>query len=68
MEIILKAKFVYVQPKSLQAQDRFENLMDKFHSCKVKEELNNKVLVDSISGRYSFWIDKEYDTNWEVIK
>lgn len=64
----MKAKFLCVNPRSSQAQDRFENLMDKFHSCRIKEEVNNKVLVDSISGRYSFWIDKEYDTNWEVLK
>tara|TARA_B100000287_G_scaffold338387_1_gene324401 strand:- start:815 stop:1009 length:195 start_codon:yes stop_codon:yes gene_type:complete len=64
----LKTKFVYVEPRSTGAKDRFENLMDKFHSCKVKEETADKMYLSSISGRYSFWMNKEYDRDWQSIK
>jgi len=57
-----------VEPRSLQAKDRFENLMDKFHSCKIQEETPDKMHLSSISGRYSFWMNKEYDRDWQSIK
>ena len=59
---------MYVEPKSSQAKDTFENLMDKFHSCKVEKETSSRVYLKSISGRHSFWMDKEYDRDWASIK
>ena len=64
----MKSKFLYVQPKTEEASDDFENLMYGLHSCKVKEEVNNRVLLSSITGRYNFWIDTEYDPHWTLIK
>tara|TARA_Y100000361_G_C10977036_1_gene247013 strand:- start:405 stop:596 length:192 start_codon:yes stop_codon:yes gene_type:complete len=63
----MKPKFLYVQPRSAFAQEVFEDYMNKLHSCKIEEEKENKMLVSSISGRYSFWINKEFDSNWEVL-
>ena len=68
MKTTLKAEMVCVRPKSRLAQDRFENLMDKFHSCKVEKETSSRVYLKSISGRYSFWMNKEYDRDWQSIK
>ena len=63
----MKPKFLYVQPRSAFAQEVFEDYMNELHSCKIEEEKENKMLVSSISGRYSFWINKEFDSNWEVL-
>ena len=63
----MKPKFLYVQPRSAFAQEVFEDYMNKLHSCKIEEEKENKMLVSSISGRYYFWINKEFDSNWEVL-
>ena len=64
----VKTRFLYVQPRSVQARDRFESLMDKLHSCRIEREVDDRVLLSSISGRYSFWINKEFDSHWEVLK
>ena len=63
----MKPKFLYFQPRSAFAQEVFEDYMNKLHSYKIEEEKENKMLVSSISGRYSFWINKEFDSNWEVL-
>ena len=60
----MKSKFLYVQPKTEEALDDFEHLMYGLHSCRVKEEVNNRVLLSSITGieisisfsRIRFWI------------
>jgi hypothetical protein len=65
--IKMKSKFICVSPKTNKAKNRFANLMDNLHSCKVEQEEDNKVFLASISGRYFFWIYKKNDPNWEVI-
>lgn len=62
-----KTKFLCVSPKTNKAKNRFANLMDNLHSCKVEQEDDNKVFLASISGRYFFWMDKKNDPNWDVI-
>lgn len=64
----MKTKFVTVKPKTSKAKNRFANMMDQLHSCKVEQEDNDKMFLASISGRYHFWMNKENDTNWEIIK
>jgi hypothetical protein len=63
-----KLKFITVQPRSSKAKNRFCNLMDNLHSCKVEQEDDRRMFLASISGRYFFWMDKEKDANWEIIK
>ena len=36
-----KAKFMCVSPKTNKAKNRFANLMDSLHSCKVEQEDDN---------------------------
>jgi len=64
----MKTQFVCVQPKNSKSKDIFENLMLKFHSCKVNEKKDDKILLSSISGNYVFWIHEYNDENWELIK
>ena len=65
---ITKSKFVAVQPKTSKAKNRFANEMDRLHSCKIEKEDDRRMFLASISGRYFFWIEKENDPNWELIK
>jgi len=64
----MKTKFVTVKPISSKAKNRFANLMDLLHSCRVEKEDQEKMFLASISGRYHFWMSKENDSNWSIIK
>lgn len=64
----MKPKFVCVQPKSNIAKLDFEVLMNKLHSCKVTTEDDFKYYLSSISGKYEFWMKKEQDSHWDLIK
>ena len=65
---ITKTEFLCVRPKTSKAKNRFANLMDDLHSCRVEQEDQEKMFLASISGRYFFWMSKENDQNWEIIK
>jgi|TARA_A100001201_G_scaffold2589_4_gene6623 hypothetical protein len=65
---ITKSKFVAVQPKTSKAKNRFANEMDLLHSCKIEKEDDRRMFLASISGRYFFWMEKENDPNWKLIK
>ena len=64
----MKTKFITVKPISNKATNRFYNLMNELHSCRVEQEDQQKMFLSSISGNYSFWMSKENDQNWMVIK
>ena len=64
----MKTKFVTVQPRSKKAKNRFANLMDHLHSCKVQQEDEEKMFLESISGRYFFWMLKCNDPDWVTCK
>ena len=64
----MKSEFLCVKPKSSKAKNRFSNLMDKLHSCKVEQRKDGKVFLASISGRYHFWMSESADDHWEVVK
>jgi hypothetical protein len=63
-----KTEFICVKPKSSKAKNRFANMMDSFHSCRVEKRENGKVFLASISGKYFFWMNESVDDHWEVIK
>ena len=50
------------------AKNRFENEMDLLHSCVVEQEDDMFMFLSSISGRYHFWMKKESDENWKIVK
>ena len=37
MKTAIKTEFICVKPRSTEASDRFENKMDRLHSCKVEK-------------------------------
>lgn len=64
----MKAKFICVSPINSKSKNRFCNCMDELHSCRVEQETSDKMFLSSISGRYHFWMNKESDPNWKIVK
>ena len=64
----LKTEFLCVKPKSKKAKNRFANMMDSLHSCRVEKREDGKLFLASISDRYFFWMKEQNDENWELIK
>lgn len=63
-----KKRFVNVNPKSSKAKNRFANQMDSFHAMEVEQENDTQLFVVSINRRYCFWLNKENDPHWEIVK
>lgn len=63
-----KRKFVNVIPKSSKAKNRFANQMDKLHAMVVEQEQDGKLFLVSINRQYCFWIPKEGNEHWEIVK
>jgi len=63
-----KRQFINVAPKTNRARNRFINQMDSLHAMQVEQENATQFFVVSINRRYCFWLSKENDPNWEIIK
>ena len=68
MKTAIKTEFICVKPRSELAKDRFDNCMDRLHSCRVIKREDGKVVLSSISNRYSFEMRESCDDHWEVVK
>jgi len=65
----MKTEFVYVSPKNSNAKDIFVYDMDRLHSCRVTDRKDGMMKLESISGRYEFWMNENNeDKNWRMIK
>jgi hypothetical protein len=66
----MKTEFVYVTPKNIDAKDIFMHDMDRLHSCKVVGRKDGMMKLESISGRFIFWMNEnaDEDKNWRMIK
>jgi len=65
----MKTEFVYVSPKNSNAKDVFVYDMDRLHSCRVKKRKDGMMKLESISGRFIFWMNENNeDKNWRMIK
>jgi hypothetical protein len=67
MKTTVKTEFLCVQPRSALAKERFDNCMDRLHSCRVVKRKNGKLFLQSISNRYSFEMFEGADDHWEII-
>jgi hypothetical protein len=64
----MKAEFVYVSPKSSDAKDIFVYDMDRLHTCRIKERKDGMMKLESISGRFVFWMNEnDEDRNWKTL-
>ena len=65
----MKTEFVYVSPKNSNAKDILMHDMDRLHSCKVVDRKDGMMKLESISGRFIFWMNENNeDKNWRMIK
>lgn len=64
----IKRKFVNVIPQSSKAKNRFVNQMDSLHAMEVEQENDTQMFVVSINKRYCFWLNKENDPHWNIVK
>ena len=67
MKTAIKTEFMCVKPRSALARDRFDNCMDRFHSCKVQDRKGGRLYLSSISGRYLFSMAEDGDDNWQIV-
>ena len=63
-----KKHLINVSPKSSKAKNRFVNQMDSLHAMEVEQENDTQLFVVSINRRYCFWMNKENDPLWTIIK
>lgn len=63
-----KRKFVNVIPKNNKAKEFFTNYMNSLHGMIVEQETSNQYFVVSINRKYCFWLNKDNDLNWEIVK
>jgi len=63
-----KKFLINVAPKSSKAKNRFINNMDSLHAMEVEQETDTQLFVVSINKRYCFWLNKENDSHWMIIK
>jgi len=64
----IKKRFINVIPKSSKAKNRFVNQMDSLHAMEVEQENETQFFVVSINRRYCFWISKEGNEHWSIVK
>ena len=63
-----KKRLINVAPKSSKAKNRFANQMDSLHAMEVEQENETQFFVVSINRQYCFWLNKENDPHWDIIK
>jgi len=63
-----KKRLINVSPKSKKAVNRFKNIMDSLHAMEVEQENDTQFFVVSINRRYCFWLNKENNPHWRIIK
>lgn len=63
-----KKKLINVSPKTSKSKNRFINQMDSLHAMEVEQETDTQLFVVSINRRYCFWLNKENDPNWDIVK
>ena len=64
----IKKQFINVAPKTNRARNRFINQMDSLHAMEVEQETDTQMFVVSINKKYCFWINRENDPHWNIIK
>lgn len=43
-------------------------MMNSLHSCRVKDEQDDMIYLESLNKMYYFWVNKKKDPNWKIEK
>jgi hypothetical protein len=65
---ITKKRFVNAIPLSCKAKNRFETTMKSFHACQIVDETDDLFFLVSLNKQYHFWIQKEGNEHWKIVK
>ena len=68
MDTKQKKKFIYVKPKTEEAEEFFDRKMLGLQSCILLEEKEKMYLLKPIRSNFVFWMNTENDDNWEFDK
>ena len=63
-----KRKFLNVIPQSPAAKEYFVNFMSSLHGVVVEKETDDKLFLTSINNKCSFFIEKDGNEHWKIIK
>ncbi len=70
MTVKTKTKRVCVTPLTNSAEDRFTNMMDKFHTCTViNEQIKDGIKyinLKALTREYYFWVPVNGNEHWKV--
>jgi len=58
--------FVFVNPKSKKAKNRFANLMNNQPECVVEQSKGDRFFLRSTNGKNFFWVSINNDPDWAV--
>ena len=64
----MKRKFVSVEPISVIAKNRFVEDMQSLHSCVIEQEKDDMIHLASINKCYFFWLPREGNEHWRIVK
>lgn len=68
LSLIQKKRFVNVLPISAKAKTRFETNMQSFHACQIMDETDDLFYLVSLNRQYHFWIQKNGNQHWKILK
>lgn len=55
-----------INPISKKAKNRFANLMNQNEICIIEQQLDDRVFLTSMNGKYHFWVMLNQDKDWMI--
>lgn len=66
--MLKKKTRILVEPISPTAKQRFDEMMNRLHICKIDHESETEFYLQSANQNYFFTIQKTNDPNWRIVK
>ncbi|NBW57576.1 hypothetical protein EBR43_07305 [bacterium] len=63
-----KAKTIEVSPISPYSKQKFKSKMGSLSTCKINQESNTHLFLQSANKKVFFMIQKQNDPHWEILK
>jgi len=64
----MKKKFIYIKPKTEDAEEFFNTKMLGLQSCELIKDQEQQYLLKPIKTNFVFWMNKSNDMNWVLDK
>lgn len=66
--MLKKKTRILVEPISPTAKQRFDEMMNRLHICKIDHESETEFYLQSANQNYFFTVRKTNDPNWRIVK